>query len=243
MQGFTDIHHHLIYGMDDGAQNLDQALAMATAAWEDGTTTILGTSHISPGVKPFDLDRYYRHLDALQAACWDQGMNLRLLEGAEILYTEQTCRFLRDRRIPTLGGTDYVLVEFFPTVEYRELYDAIVGILRAGYRPIIAHVERYRCLAGSIPKLREVRESLGAVIQMNCSTVVGGKGFLHDHRNHKLISEGLIDVIATDAHNTTSRPTQMQEAYAWLEKKLGADYAAELMGLNAEVGVAQAFHE
>ena len=242
MHGFTDIHHHLVYGVDDGAQTFEQAMDMAAAAWQDGTATLLCTSHISPGIKPFDLDRYYRHLDEIQQACLQQGMDLHLLQGAEILYTEPTCRFLREKRIPTLAGTDYVLVEFFPTVEYRELTEAITGIQRAGYRPIIAHVERYHCVASSISKLREVRDSLGAVIQMNCSTVVGGKGLIHDHRNRKLIDEGLIDVIATDAHNLTSRPTQMQQAYAWLEKKYGADYAAELTGLNGEVGIAQAFH-
>lgn len=242
IHGLTDIHHHLVYGVDDGAQTFEQAMDMAAAAWQDGTATLLCTSHISPGIKPFDLDRYHRHLERIQQACFENGWTLRLLQGAEILYTEPTCRFLREKRIPTLGGTDYVLVEFFPTVEYRELYDAVTGILRAGYRPIIAHVERYHCLASSIPKLREVRDTLGAVIQMNCSTVIGGKGLFHDRRNRRLLDEGLIDVVATDAHNTSSRPTQMQAAYAWLEKKYGADYAAELTGLNAEVGIAQVFH-
>ena len=240
--GFTDIHHHLVYGVDDGAQTLEQAMEMATAAWQDGTATLLCTSHISPGIKPFDLDRYHRHLEEIQQNCLHNGIELRLLEGAEILYTEPTCRFLREKRIPTLGGTDYVLVEFFPMVEYRDLYDAVTGILRAGYRPIVAHAERYRCLATSIPKLKEIRDSLGAIIQMNCSTVIGGKGLFHDRRNRRLIDEGLIDVIATDAHNTSSRPTQMQAAYTWLDKKYGADYAAELTGLNAEVGIARAFH-
>lgn len=241
IQGFTDIHHHLVYGVDDGAQTFDQAVEMAAAAWQDGTATLLCTSHISPGIKPFDTERYFRHLEKIQQACRQQGMGLRLLQGAEILYTEPTCRFLREKRIPTLGGTDYVLVEFFPLVEYREICEAVTGIQRAGYRPIIAHVERYRCLAASIPKLREVRDDLGAVIQMNCSTVIGGKGLLNDHRNRKLLDEGLIDVIGTDAHNTSSRPTQMRAAYNWLEKKYGGSYAAELMGLNAEVGIAQAF--
>lgn len=232
MHGFTDIHHHLVYGVDDGAQTLEQAMSMASAAWRDGTATLLCTSHISPGIKPFDLERYSRHLDEIRQACQQQGVNIRLLPGAEILYTASTCSFLRDRRIPTLGGSDYVLVEFFPTVEYREVCEAVTGIQRTGYRPVIAHVERYRCLAGALPKLREVRNTLGAVIQMNCSSVIGGKGFLADRRNHRLIDEGLIDIDATDAHNTASRPTQMQAAYEWLEKKYDADYAAQLLGVG-----------
>lgn len=232
MHGFTDIHHHLVYGVDDGAQTMEQAMTMARAAWQDGTATLLCTSHISPGVRPFDTDRYYRHLEKIYHACQQQGIGLRLLDGAEILYTDSTCEFLRSKRIPTLGSSDYVLVEFYPAVTYHELYEAVTGILRTGYRPVIAHVERYRCLATSLPKLREIRNTLGAVIQMNCSSVIGGKGFLRDRANHRLIDEGLIDVIASDAHNTTSRPTQMQAAYTWLEQKYGADYAAELMGVG-----------
>lgn len=241
MQGFTDIHHHLIYGVDDGAQTFEQGMAMAEAACRDGTTTVIGTSHISPGIKPFDTDKYYRHLEELRRGCKEQGLNLRLLEGAEILYTDLTCRFLQERRIPTLGGTDYVLVEFFPTVEYDEIVGALTGILRAGYRPIVAHVERYQCLATSLPRLREVRDSLGATIQMNCSTVIDSKGFFRDRHSRKMLDEGLIDVVATDAHNTTSRPTRLRAAYEQLEKRYGADYAAELTGLNCETGIATAF--
>ena len=243
IQGFTDIHHHLIHGVDDGPRSLEQAIAMAAAARRDGTTTLICTPHISPGIAPFDLDRYRRHLEALRHACHERGIDLRLLEGAEILYTEPTCRLLREGRVPTLGGTEYVLVEFLPAVAYRELCRAVTAILRAGYRPILAHVERYRCLTASIPKLREVRNSLGAVIQMNCSTVLGGCGLLRDRRNRRLIDEGLIDIVATDAHDTARRPTMMQDAYQWLATKYGPDFAAALTGLNGEAGIARAFRE
>ena len=70
-------------------------------------------------------------------------MELRILLGAEILYTDMTCRLLAEGRVPTLAGTEYVLVEFMPGVRYDALYKALEGILRAGYLPVVAHVERY----------------------------------------------------------------------------------------------------
>ena len=81
-------------------------------------------------------------------------MDLRLLLGAEILYTDMTCRLLSEGRVPTLAGTEYVLVEFMPGVRYDALYKALEGILRAGFLPVVAHVERYACLASRRGALR-----------------------------------------------------------------------------------------
>ena len=232
MRGFTDVHHHLVYGLDDGAKTFEQAMTMAAAADAAGTATLIATPHVLPGIRPFDEALYHRRVERLQAACRKRGMGLRLLEGAEILYTEQTCRMLREGRIPTLGGSGWVLVEFLPQTGYRDLCDALAGILRTGYRPVIAHVERYRCLDAAGRRLRELRRAFGAVAQMNCSTVLGGKGWLQDWRSRRWLDEGFVDLVATDAHNVTSRPTRMREAYALLEARYGQAYARRLTGLD-----------
>ena len=66
--------------------------------------------------------------------------------GAEILYSLMTCDMLRDGRIPTLAETNIALVEFSPTVSYRQLEQAVKAIAEKGFLPMLAHVERYRCL-------------------------------------------------------------------------------------------------
>ena len=242
IKGFIDIHHHLCYGVDDGAQTLDDALAMIKAALEDGTQTILATSHITPGIRPFDTALYMQHLGDIRAACEDEGLALRVLPGAEILYTEQTARFLHEEKIPTLGGTNYVLVEFMPSVAYEDVRKALTGILRSGYLPVVAHVERYDCLARSPRRAAELHGELDVLFQMNCGTVIGGKGFFRDMRAKRLIDDGLIDIVASDAHNVRSRCTKMQDAYKALKARCGAEDAKRMTGRTADTPFWAAIH-
>ena len=133
--GFVDIHHHLLYGVDDGSQSLQMSLRMAQKAYAEGTRAIIATPHVTPGVERIALDTFEKRLRELRAAGKREGMDLRISLGAEILYTDMTCRMLADGGVPTLAGTQYVLVEFMPGVRYDALYKAVEGILRAGLSP------------------------------------------------------------------------------------------------------------
>lgn len=234
MSGFIDIHHHLIYGVDDGAQTVDTAMAMARAAAADGTRIVLGTSHRTPGIKPFDEGLYAQRLREMNARCREEQIPLTILPGAEILYTEQTARFLREGRVPTLAGTDYVLVEFMPDVRYDALCEALERILREGYLPVVAHAERYACIAGDVRRCEKLRQEPGVLIQMNCSSVIGGHGFWRDRQTRKLLTAGIIDIVASDAHHPVKRPTRMREAYRALSGLLDRETANAMMGRTRE---------
>ena len=233
MRGFTDIHHHLLYGVDDGAQSLQMSLKMAQRAYRGGTRTIIATPHVTPGVEQIDEEKFHKRLEEIHAACRQAGMDLRLLLGAEILYTDMTCRLLSEGRVPTLAGTEYVLVEFMPGVRYDALYKALEGILRAGYLPVVAHMERYACLASSPRRAEMLKKELeGVLFQMNNSTILGGRGFFSDLHTRRFLEEGLIDITASDAHNLRERPTRMLEAYEKLKEDYDGVYAANLTGLS-----------
>ncbi len=240
-RGFIDIHHHLIYGVDDGSQNLQMSLKMAQRAYENGTRTIIATPHVTPGVERIDTEKYLQRLDGIRAACREAGMDLRLLLGSEILYTDMTCRLLGEGRVPTLAGTEYVLVEFMPGVRYDALYKALEGILRAGFLPVVAHIERYACLASSPRRAAMLKDELeGVLFQMNNSTILGGRGFFNDLHTRRLLDEGLIDVTASDAHNLRERPTRMLEAYEKLKDDYDSVYASNMTGVNQKGGFWQA---
>ena len=155
-----------------------------------------------------------------------------------------TCRMLADGGVPTLAGTQYVLVEFMPGVRYDALYKAVEGILRAGYLPIVAHVERYACLAASPKRAIQLKEDLEDVLfQMNASTILGGRGFFSDRHTRHMLDEGLIDIAASDAHDLRVRPTRLREAYAKLKEDYDSVYAANLTGLGRNAGFWQALTE
>lgn len=243
MSGMIDIHQHVVYGMDDGARTREAGEAMLRAAAANGTEIVLGTSHVTPGVEPFDLGLYQAHLDELNAWSEAEGLGVWLLPGAEVLYTAQTERFLRERRIPTLGGTDWVLIEFDPGVRYEELRKALTNVALAGNVPVLAHMERYENLAGSVKKCLALKRELDVLFQMNCSTVIGGRGFLRDRQARKLLDEGLIDAVASDAHNVDRRPTRMRAAYEALAARYGEETACRLTGQEDEGGLWRALRE
>lgn len=232
MSGFTDIHQHLVFGVDDGPETFRETRAMVRAARRDGIGNIIATPHIAPGVVDFDLEAYYEKLERIRAYCAKLVPEVTVFSGAEIFYTETTCRLLKERRIPTLADTEYVLVEFSPEVRYENLADAVSGILRGGHIPVLAHVERYQCLAQHPNKAEELKQELDVRYQMNCSTILGEKGFFVNRFCKRLLRNGLLDAVATDAHNIDSRPVRMKEAYRLLCKEYGKEYATRLTGLE-----------
>ena len=235
IHGFTDIHHHVIYGVDDGAQTRKDSMKMLETAWKQKTRIIVATPHVTPGVSPIPVEKYEERLAELRQCCCDARIGVELKLGAEILYTDMTCGYLREGCVPTLAGTDYVLVEFMPGVRYDALKSALAGILRAGYLPVVAHVERYACLFTAARRALALKQELKEVLfQMNASTVLGGRGFFGDLHTRRMLDEGLIDIVASDAHNMRERPTRMREAYIALKERFDVEYAASLTGSAAQ---------
>lgn len=229
--GLIDIHQHVVFGMDDGAQTLQETEAMLKAAYEQGTIRIVATPHAKPGQKHFEYDVFLDRLNELNRRMWQQKCPLRLLPGAEIFYSAQTVRQLDQKEIPTLAMSRNVLVEFYPSVKQDELFKAMRDLINGGYSPVLAHVERYQCLHNQW-KLIEELQHLEVRIQMNAQTVLHSNGLGSKRFIRKLLEDDVVDFVATDAHNTTSRPIKLAEAYAFLEKNYGAEKADRLTWQN-----------
>lgn len=228
-KGLTDIHHHLLYGMDDGAHSAKEMHAMLRRAADEGIVRIVATPHVTPGVKEFDREQYDRALEEAREYCEEKRIGLEIYGGAEILYTDMTCRFLEEGRIPTMAGTEYVLVEFSPDVRYERLQSALEEILRYGYLPIVAHVERYYCVSRHPSRLRELKRDLDICCQVNCATIIKQKDLLTRRFIKKILDWDLLDVIGTDAHHASvTRTVNMHEAWLTLKQELGGAYAREL---------------
>lgn len=226
MTGFVDIHHHVLPGLDDGPETERDAEAMIGAAQENGIAALVATPHMYPGRSPFDTDKYSAAVQWAQRYCATNYTQLRILPGAEVYYTESTPRYLAERRIPTLAGTRYVLIEFDPVVQYRFVKQATEQVLSAGYWPVIAHVERYLDLLKHPSQIAALR-SIGEVrFQMNAQSLMCSP--LLSFACHRLLRAHLIDYIATDAHNTKSRRVILGDCAAKLGPKYG-EYAQQLL--------------
>lgn len=226
---FADIHSHFVYGMDDGAQTIQDMAAMLDAAWEDGVGHLIATPHVIPGVEFFDENRLGRHLSEAHDYCQRRGYSMELFAGAEIMYTPALEQYMSGHRLPTLASTQYVLLEFTPTISFTEIMDAVNLLEKNGYVSILAHVERYRAISGN--NIYRLKEKSSALYQVNCSTVIDGAGLLKNIQLRNWFRDGLIDYVASDSHSCRHRRTRMREAYDTLTRRFGTEYARRLVGM------------
>lgn len=229
MDNMTDLHQHLLWGLDDGPSKPETTYAMLQEAHEQGISRIFATPHACPGLEPFDMDLYLERLAQAQAYCVEHHLNVTLLPGAEIAWSYNTLSALRQGHVPTLANTDHVLIELWPNVTWPEVRDIAQQLLRAFYTPVFAHVERYRCFVWQPEKAIQLREQLPVCYQINASTVLDHHGWMIRRFVRRMLDAQAVDAIASDAHNCSSRPQRMAQAYEELVKRCGAEYAAKLV--------------
>lgn len=235
MKGFTDIHQHLLFGMDDGPDSFPRTVAMMRKAWENGAVRIIVTPHVSPGLKPFNYRRYMRKLRLVQDFCEENRIPMEIYGGAEIMYTPMTPSMLAEGKIPTLADTAYVLIEFPAKVAYKDIQRASRRLTAYGYRPILAHVERYKCLMRRTSRMYDLKEDYDVRYQMDCETVLKPKGFFVSRAVRKMLEGEMIDYVASNAHNTKSRRVRMEDTYRKLRREYGRTYADYLTGHGTDM--------
>lgn len=228
-QGFTDLHHHILWGMDDGPKTPEQMHAMLDMAVRDGIGRIAATSHAYPGVQPFDMQKYLARLDEANQYCLQQGWALRLIRGCEIHYCDSVPDLLLAGKLLTLGESRMVLIEFDMDASAENICKAADRLYRAGYQPIVAHVERCGSLVRSPREAMSIREEYGLCYQMNCATVLQPRGLRERRFVQRMLREQAIDLIATDAHDVERRPVCMRAAYGRLLEECDRSYARRLV--------------
>lgn len=234
-QELTDIHQHLLWGIDDGADSREIMYSMLREAQRQGIKTIVATSHARPGLQPFDMGLYTERLTEAQCFCKTEDLGICVLPGAEIAWTHQTPLALRQGRIPAMGGTDYVLLELWRNISWQAAQDAVKQLTRAGYCPVLAHPERYLAFIRSPKRTLQFRNETGALLQLNADTVLSPRNYWERRFTEYLLKEGAVDAIASDAHDCINRPVNMEAAYQWLTIHTDAAYAKELVTFSGEL--------
>lgn len=234
MTGLTDLHHHCIWGMDDGAQSFEESCRMLKMAAADGITVLAATPHAYPGYRPFNMALYRQRLSQLQRWAETESLPLTILEGAEIRYTDKALSMLQDGRIPTLGGTPCVLVEFSREVTWPALEKAVQELFRSGYIPLIAHVERYRKLYSHAGSLLRLHQEADVCFQVNASSIAHPESISQRFFLKRMLQAQGIDLVATDAHDCRRRPPALQDALTCLTQQYGHSYAAALTSFRIE---------
>ena len=225
---FVDIHTHILSGVDDGPENDNQMYELLKALCDDGIGTICCTPHCHPGYYGGNFDKAFKCFSRLKVYIQKNKLNMEIFLGNELHYSQGCLDWIEENICRTINRTRYVLVDFDMEAEYKTIEFAVRTFLHDGYIPILAHIERYPCF-GRKNSLIEKLHSIGAVIQMNASSVVGK----HPHPLVKrLLRYKVVDVIASDTHNLQTRPPLMRAAYQEISQKYGERYADRLFIVN-----------
>lgn len=229
----TDIHCHVLPGIDDGARTGKESLQMLKMACEQGINKFFATSHGSsefPSSRPDIILQRCRGLEA--RARIEIDPEIRIYPGQEILYSDSVPERLEKGELLSLAGSPYVLLEFFPAISFAAIYRAVRECAMSAYYPILAHIERYTALReeGRIEELTEA----GAYMQMNYR-ITGGKWYEPSTRwAREMLKKERIHFLGTDMHNTGARAPEIRAAMKWLEKNLDQTYLAEICRENAQ---------
>lgn len=230
--GFVDIHSHILPGMDDGARDLEQSLQMLHMAWKEGISHIIATPHYKRGKFPAQRQTVLEQAERLREAARERGIPVHIYCGTEIFYHSELEERLDSRKLWTLNGSEYVLVEFLPLEEYFYIRNAVDNLLGMGYRPVLAHAERYQCFLKDTEKVEEIK-GMGCRIQVNAGSVAGKSGHVAGRFVKGLIHKELVDYLGTDAHDLKKRRPAMNQCAAYLYKKCSREYADALLYGNA----------
>jgi protein-tyrosine phosphatase len=206
-----DLHTHILPGIDDGSQTLDDALEMARALVADGVTAVAATPHVRDDY-PTTADAMLRAVDDLRGALTEAGIKLTLLPGAELAVDRIPRLDERELRRLTLAGSSlYLLVE---TPYYGwppELAEQLLGLRIAGFTPVLAHPERNADVQGA-PSLLAPFVHGGTLVQVTAASVDGRLGAASRETAFRLVEMGLAHMLASDAHTPDVRAAGMRAA-------------------------------
>lgn len=247
----TDIHAHVLPGVDDGPGTITDALLLTDMYTDCGVSQVFCTPHYrNPAYHvPVEVARdAFGSLESQRATRPLNATTLDLVVGAEVHLAPGFADDLRQNLIPTLGDTHYVLVEFpnteLPDHSLRWIHELTIR----GYRPIMAHPERHLVLRQD-PKRVEDLTCMGVLMQLTAMcflpesdgrSTAQSRGSSHATHRHdaknpvnqfawQLLTQGHGTVIASDAHGTTRRPPRLKSAYEEISHRLGENVAETLI--------------
>ena len=221
-----DIHAHIL-PIDDGSKDLETSLSMLKKSIEQGITAIILTPHYNSTTK-LTLEQTIDYFEEFKQIIKQKDYNIDLYLGQEVYIDRHYKKKIEQHDFLSLNGSKYILIEFDYDTK-MDITEVVYELIRLGYKPIIAHAERYENL--TINDVEEIKE-LGGYIQVNANSVVGlslgkSKAFAK-----KLLRKGLVDFIASDIHHF--RKNKMKLAKTCVELKYGKEIKDLIFNLNAK---------
>jgi protein-tyrosine phosphatase len=223
-----DLHCHLLPGIDDGAANLAVSMEMAKALVADGVSVAACTPHILPGLYHNSGQQIRQATAQLQQTLDREGIALQLVIGADNHMVPNFVAELRSGHLLTLADTRYVLVEPPHHVAPPRMEDFFSNLLLAGYVPILTHPERLYWIKSHYPTIKRLALA-GVWMQLTAGSLGGAFGREAQYWCERLLDEGCVHIIATDAHDLIERPPNLSQGRELAAIRVGNGEAERLV--------------
>lgn len=229
-----DIHTHILPGIDDGSENMEMSLKLVQTALESGVTSIITTPHCYRGVyENYAGKDLQNRWDTLHSAVRRAGLPIHLYQGMEIMACEDLPELLETGKVWTLNASRYFLVEFQFDEDPSYCHKIIRSCIDAGYQPVIAHPARYYFVQDD-PSIVYDWYRMGCAIQLNKDSILGDNGPRARQTAYSLLRHCVVSCVASDAHRTYWRNTDMSRLEQALLDDFGEEYTYMLVEDNPD---------
>ena len=223
-----DLHCHILPGIDDGASDISISIEMAKAFVADGVSVVACTPHILPGLYANSGPQIREATKQLQQRLVTEGIPLRLVTGADNHVLPSFVAELRSGHLLSLADSRYVLVEPPHHVAPPRMEEMFFNLLVAGYIPILTHPERLSWIKTHYNTIQRLIHA-GVWIQLTAGSLAGAFGQRARYWSERMLEEGSVHILATDAHDMDRRPPKLSQGRDLASKRIGSIEAEHLV--------------
>ncbi len=224
----VDLHSHILPNIDDGSKNMKETLKMGKIAEAEGFSKIIATPHYIEGEFTLKREQFLSTIKKVNEYFMEKAVNIEILPGSEVYISPNLPSKLKKGEIFTLNNTSYVLIEFpmgsIPIYIEEVLYE--VRLL--GYKPVIAHPERYTKVMEDPDYLKGLIKQ-GNYVQINSLSVIGVLGKKTKQTAEILLKHRMVHFIGTDAHTSRTRSPRIKKALKQMRQWVSSEYVEEIV--------------
>jgi len=196
----TDMHSHLLPGLDDGLQTIEESVAFIKELQTLGYKKLICTPHIITDVHLNSRETILPKLDLVRKALKEENINVEIQAAAEYMVDYEFERKLKNKEPFLTMGDNYILIEMSYAMPHQNIENVIFDLNIAGYKPILAHPERYSYYHSNYDYYATLR-SRGCYFQLNMLSICGYYGKMEKKVSHRLIDDNCVEFVGTDMHH------------------------------------------
>ena len=223
-----DLHCHILPGIDDGAADLSVSLEMARVMVADGVSAVACTPHILPGLYHNSGPQIRELVTQFEQVLEGERISLRLVTGADNHIVPSFIASLRSGHLLTLGESRYVLVEPPHHIPPVRLEDFFFELIVAGYVPVLTHPERLSWIKSHYAAIQRMVRA-GVWMQITAGSLTGDFGRSSQYWAERMLEEGNVHILATDAHDVERRPPILGKGRELAARRVGDQEAERLV--------------